>query len=128
MDRSALAAMIDHSVLNPETRAADIDRLCAEAVEYGFAAVCVNPVWVRRCADRLASTSIPVASVAGFPLGATRAANKADEARRGIEDGAVEIDMVIHVGALLDGDTGAVTDDIRALNLIARHVVLHAVD
>ncbi len=115
MDCDTLASKIDHTLLKPEARAADIDRLCDEAVEYGFAAVCVNPVWVKRCARRLAKTSVAIASVAGFPLGATTTESKMDEACRATEDGAREIDMVIHVGELLDGDAAAVTNDIGAV-------------
>jgi deoxyribose-phosphate aldolase len=115
MDRQTLAAMIDHTALKPEARAADIDRLCDEAVEHGFAAVCVNPAWVKRCVQRLENTSVLVASVAGFPLGATTTETKMSEARRSLEDGAAEVDMVINLGWLLDGNTSAVTDDIGAV-------------
>jgi deoxyribose-phosphate aldolase len=115
ISRRALAAMIDHTLLKPEATAADVDRLCDEALRHQFAIVCVNPVWVARCARRLASSTVRVASVAGFPLGANRSEVKAAEARQAIEDGAVEVDMVIHVGDLIDGSLSAVRDDIATV-------------
>ena len=107
-----LAACIDHTLLKPEATAADIDRLCDEALEHGFAAVCVNPVWVARCVERLAGSGVAVASVAGFPLGATLSEHKAAEAQRAVDSGAREVDMVIHLGDLRDGRTDRVTRDI----------------
>ena len=107
-----LAAYIDHTLLKPEATAADIDRLCAEAIEHGFAAVCVNPFWVRRAAQRLRGSAVRVASVVGFPLGATPPEIKAMEARRAIRDGAREIDMVVNIGALKSGEYDLVRDDV----------------
>ncbi len=107
-----LARFIDHTLLRPDAVAADIDRLCAEAAEYRFAAVCVNPTWVRRAADNLRGTDVAVASVVGFPFGATPGDIKAMEARRAIRDGAREIDMVINIGALKSGMHALVRDDI----------------
>ena len=115
LTRHELAAMIDHTLLRPEATAADIDRLCDEAARFEFVAVCVNPIWVARCVKRLGGTPVCVASVAGFPLGASRSEIKVDEARRAIEDGAVEVDMVIRVGDLIDGHVSAVRDDIAAV-------------
>ena len=118
-----LARRIDHTLLKPEAVPAQIDAWCDEALRYGFAAVCVNPVHVRRAVDRLGSgapegQSDPrpvVASVAGFPLGASTTATKVDEARRAIDDGAVEIDMVAFIGALVSGEEGLVRRDIDAV-------------
>ncbi len=107
-----LARYIDHTLLRPDAPPADIDRLCDEARQYGFAAVCVNPVWVRRCAQRLRGTGVAVASVVGFPLGANTSEIKAMEARRALRDGAREIDMVINVGALKARDYEFVRQDI----------------
>jgi deoxyribose-phosphate aldolase len=107
-----LARYIDHTLLKPEATQADIDRLCAEAAEYGFAAVCVNPTWVRRCSANLRGTPVTVASVVGFPLGASTPEIKAMETRRALRDGAREIDMVINVGALKSGDFDLVGADI----------------
>jgi deoxyribose-phosphate aldolase len=113
---SDLARYIDHTLLRPDATASAIDQLCDEAKQYGFAAVCVNPAWVRRCADRLRGSAVKVASVVGFPFGATTADVKAFEARRVLRDGAREIDMVINVGALKSGMTDLVRDDIAKVS------------
>jgi deoxyribose-phosphate aldolase len=110
--RAALARLIDHTLLKPEATQADIDRLCDECLEHHFFAACVNPVWVAHCAARLAGSDTLVASVAGFPLGATTSEVKAYEARTAIEHGTREVDMVVNLGALLAGDRAAVTRDI----------------
>lgn len=107
-----LAKFIDHTLLKPEATAHQVDHLCTEALEFGFAAICVNPVWVPRCVDRLQNSAVQVATVAGFPLGANAPESKADEARRAVEQGADEIDMVVHLGALIAGDRVAVSEDI----------------
>jgi len=112
---SSLAPFIDHTLLRPDATATDIDRLCDEAAEHRFAAVCVNPAWVRRAADRLRGSGVAVASVVGFPFGATPAEVKVFEARRAISDGATEIDMVINIGALKGGMHKEVRDDIAAV-------------
>jgi deoxyribose-phosphate aldolase len=111
-----LAKYIDHTLLAPDATAEAIDTLCDEAKQYGFASVCVNPFWVRRCADRLRGTTVRVASVIGFPFGATTADSKAFETRRALRDGAREIDMVINVGALKSGMADEVRDDIRRVS------------
>lgn len=109
------ASLIDHTLLKPEAREADIRKLCDEAAEFGFASVCVNPAWVKKAAQFLNGTNVPVCTVIGFPLGATLSDVKAYEARRAIFDGAREVDMVINVGALRSGDDCLVEDDIRAV-------------
>lgn len=110
-----IAKYIDHTLLKPEATYADIDRLCDEAKKWGFASVCVNPMYVKRCAERLRGASSLVCTVIGFPLGATPPDIKALEARRAMRDGAREIDMVISIGALKSGDHKYVYDDIRAV-------------
>jgi deoxyribose-phosphate aldolase len=117
-----LARYIDHTLLAPGTTGEQIDRLCDEAVEYGFAAVCVNPVWVRRAARRLRGTPIAVACVVGFPLGANSTEIKVMEARRALRDGAREIDMVINIGALKSGDQRLVESDIARVAESCREV------
>ncbi len=107
-----LARFIDHTLLKPEASAADIDRLTAEARQFGFAAVCVNPAWVKRARQNLTGTDVRVASVVGFPLGANTPEIKAMEARRALRDGADEIDMVINIGALKSGDYDLVRTDV----------------
>jgi deoxyribose-phosphate aldolase len=108
-----IAKLIDHTLLKPEATYADIDKLCDEARKYGFASVCVNPMHVRRCAQRLEGATAKVCTVIGFPLGSTSSEVKALEARRAIRDGAREIDMVLAIGALKSGDHRYVYDDIR---------------
>ncbi len=107
-----LARTIDHTLLAPGTTAEQIDKLCDEAKQYGFAAVCVNPIWVRRCASRLRGTPVEVCAVVGFPLGANATETKVLEARRALRDGAREIDMVLNIGALKGGDHKLVRTDI----------------
>ncbi len=109
------ASLIDHTLLKPEASEADIKTLCAEAVQYGFASVCVNPTWVKKAAEFLRGSDVPVCTVIGFPLGATISDVKAYETRRAIFNGAREVDMVINVGALKSGDDCTVEDDIRAV-------------
>ncbi len=108
-----LAKYIDHTLLKPDATAADIDRLCAEAEEYGFASVCVNPTWVKRAATNLRGTDVKTTSVIGFPLGANTSEIKAMEARRALRDGARELDMVINIGFLKSGFTDLVVKDIE---------------
>jgi deoxyribose-phosphate aldolase len=115
-----LAGFIDHTLLKAEAGEADIDRMCDEAIAYGFAAVCVNPAWVKRVAENLRGTDVISCSVIGFPLGAHTPQIKAMEARQAIRDGAREIDMVINVGALKSGDYGLVLRDIAGVADAAR--------
>ncbi len=107
-----LAKYIDHTLLKPDTSADDVDVLCQEAVEYGFASVCVNPTWVKRAAGNVKGSDVKVCSVIGFPFGATPPQIKAMEARRAIRDGAREIDMVLNIGALKSGDHDLVRTDV----------------
>ncbi len=109
------ASLIDHTLLKPDASESDIKKLCGEAAEFGFASVCVNPGWVKKAAEFLKGTSVPVCTVIGFPLGATLPDVKAYEARRSIFNGAREVDMVINIGALKSGDDCLVEDDIRAV-------------
>ncbi len=110
-----LAAMIDHTLLRPEACVDDIRRLCAEAVRYGFASVCVNGRFVELAALELASTGVKVCSVVGFPLGASSTACKVFEARDAAESRAAEVDMVLAVGLLRSGHERAVEEDIKAV-------------
>ncbi len=119
------ASIIDHTLLKPDATESEIKRLCMEAVEYGFASVCVNPSWVKRAVEFLEGARVPVCTVIGFPLGATLSDVKAYETRRVIFDGAKEVDMVINIGALKSGDDCAVEEDIRAVVKVAHeHGVL----
>jgi len=111
-----LASYIDHTLLKPDASVTDIDKICDEAAEHHFASVCVNPVWVRHAAQRLRDTDVAVASVVGFPFGATPGDVKAYETRRAIRDGAREIDMVINIGALKSGKHDVVRQDIARVS------------
>ncbi len=110
-----IAGLIDHTLLKPQATAADIRRLCREAREYTFAAVCVNPYWVPLAAQELAGSQVAVAAVAGFPLGANISSTKVAEAHAAVEAGAREIDMVVNIGELCAGNIEAVRGDIAAV-------------
>ena len=116
----SVAAMIDHTLLKPDATRQNIEDLCREAAQFGFATVCVNPTWVAHCARLLAGSGVGVCSVVGFPLGATTSDVKAYETRRAIFDGAREIDMVINIGALKSGDLRVVERDIEAVTVPCR--------
>ncbi len=110
-----LARMIDHTILKPEAVPAEVEKVCAEALEYNFASVCVNPSYVPLVAEKLKGSEVKVCTVVGFPLGATTTASKVREAEEAIASGAHEVDMVINVGRLKAGDAGFVESDIRAV-------------
>lgn len=105
--------MIDHTILKPEANEGMVRDLCKEAMEYDFAAVCVNPYFVKLCKDLLIDSDVKVATVIGFPLGANTKEVKAFETKMAIEDGAEEIDMVINIGALKNKDFEIVGEDIK---------------
>lgn len=117
MKREQLARMIDHTILKAEATPADIERLCAEAAEHTFAAVCVNPLYVALAATLLRGTPVAVCTVAGFPLGATPTPVKVYEARQALTEGATEVDMVLPIGLLKAGQRQAVLEDMRQLAL-----------
>lgn len=115
MDKKTIAAMIDHTLLKPEATPAQIEKLCAEAAEYHFASVCVNPVYIPLAARLLKGTGVKVCCVVGFPLGAIAPDQKAAEAASCAAMGAEELDMVIHVGAAKAGDWALVQRDIEGV-------------
>lgn len=110
-----IARYIDHTLLKPESTQADIIQLCKEAKQYQFATVCVNPFWVKTAAEELKGSGVGVATVIGFPLGATSTFTKVAETRDAIASGATEVDMVINIGALKSKDEMAVYQDIRQI-------------
>ena len=110
-----LAKFIDHTLLKPEATPAEIEKLCKEAKEYHFAAVCVNPPYIKQCAQLLRGTDVDIAVVVGFPLGAHTTETKVFETKQAIADGANEIDMVINIGLLKAKQDAAVGADIRAV-------------
>jgi deoxyribose-phosphate aldolase len=106
---------MDHTVLKPETTKETLKRFCDEAKRYGFASVCVNPANVKFVAGQLEGAPVKTCSVVGFPLGASASEVKAFETAKAVADGAEEIDMVINVGALKDGDLDLVEKDIAGV-------------
>jgi deoxyribose-phosphate aldolase len=115
-----IAATIDHTLLAAAATEDDIRRLCAEAGEWGFATVCVNPLHVALAAQRVRGTATQVCTVIGFPLGATTTATKITEALGALDDGAHEVDMVGTLGLLKGGAAGRYRDDIAAVVEVAR--------
>ena len=107
------AKMIDHTILKADATVEQVEALCGEAMEYGFASVCVNSSFVPFCAEMLADSDVKVCTVVGFPLGAMSTAGKVMETRQAILDGADEIDMVVHVGMIKSGDWDYVESDIQ---------------
>ena len=118
---SSLAAVFDHTLLKPEATPAQILQLCAEAAEHRFACAMVNPCWTALAVSALAGTGIPVGVVLGFPLGASLASSKRDEAERLLRLGAHDLDMVLNIGLLKSGDSKAVHQDIRGVAELAHH-------
>ncbi|MCD4849754.1 deoxyribose-phosphate aldolase [Arthrobacter sp. AK01] len=110
-----IASYIDHTLLKPEASEADVLKVCAEAIEYQFKSVCVNPVWVKTVTKALKGSGVLTCSVIGFPLGATPSDVKSFEARGAVLDGADEIDMVINMASARANDKGALVDDIKAV-------------
>lgn len=110
-----LNRMIDHTLLKANATRAQIEKLCDEALEYNFASVCVNTCWVPLAHEKLAGSEVNTCCVVGFPLGAMLTEAKAAETRLAVEAGADEVDMVINIGWLLDGEYDAVRDDIAAV-------------
>lgn len=107
--------MIDHTVLKADTPLETVKRICDEAMEYGFASVCINPCHVAYCADYLKDSDVNVCTVIGFPLGANTSEVKAFETKDAIANGADEIDMVMNIGALKDKNYDLVRDDVKAV-------------
>jgi len=117
--QASLAGLIDHTLLKPDATPAMVTKLCEEALQYHFISVCVNPTHVPLCARLLKGSAVKVCAVIGFPLGANTTAVKVFEAEDAIHNGAVEVDMVINIGALKAGDESVVSEDIHAVVTVA---------
>ncbi|MGA8264217.1 MAG: deoxyribose-phosphate aldolase [Ignavibacteriaceae bacterium] len=115
-----LARKIDHTLLKPDATSDEIKSLCAEAKKYEFASVCINPGYVPLCSDLLKGTNVKVCTVIGFPLGSTTTEAKRFEAEQAISNGAEEVDMVINVGRLKQGDYDYVFHDVNQVVLVAK--------
>ncbi|WRS26310.1 deoxyribose-phosphate aldolase [Oscillospiraceae bacterium MB08-C2-2] len=108
----SIASIIDHTILKQNATEQEVLRICEEALTYGFASVCVNPCWVPLVAKQLAGSAVKTCTVIGFPLGATTTLSKVNETVEAIKNGAGEVDMVINVGALVQGNLDYVRQDI----------------
>jgi len=115
ISREQLAKMIDHSLLNPSVTDDDIKRGCREALQYGFAAVVVNPSHVRIVRRELKNSTVKICSVISFPFGLSTTTDKVHETRTALDHGANEIDMVMNFSALKSGNSGAVLNDIKGV-------------
>lgn len=114
-DTTKLSSLIDHTLLKADVTKKEIIQLCHEAKEHHFATVCVNLTWVKTCVEQLQGSDVKVCTVIGFPLGATTTDVKVFEAKKAIEAGATELDMVINIGALKDGNNALVENEILAV-------------
>ena len=117
----ALASWIDHTLLKPEATSAQIEQLCQEALQYSFAAVCINPAYVSQSARHLDGSAVKVCTVVGFPLGAAMTTSKVLETYACLDAGAQEIDMVLNVGAIKSQAYGLALDDIQGVVQAAHH-------
>ena len=106
---------IDHTLLKQDATRAQLEKHCADALTYQFATVCVHPIWVPLCAQLLKGSPVKVCTVVGFPLGTNTSSAKAFETAQALADGAEEIDMVLNIGALKDGQLDVVKSDIAAV-------------
>ncbi len=122
-----IASLIEHTLLRANATQEEIVKLCEEAKKYGFASVCVNPIYVSLCKQLLKGTDVKVCTVIGFPLGATTTTVKVIEAKEAIANGADEVDMVINIGALKSGNYQLVLDDIKAVREATRGKILKVI-
>lgn len=120
MDKRDLAKIIDHTILKAEVTEAEVEKICSEAVKYEFASVCINPSMVKKASELLKNSNVRVCTVVGFPLGANTSEVKAFEAKDAIEKGATEVDMVINIGKLKEGNLEYVKKDIEAVVNVAK--------
>ena len=122
-----LAKVIDHTLLKPTASLADIEKLCREALEYGFYSVCVNPCWVSAAHALLKDSDVKTCTVIGFPLGANTTQAKVFEAKNALENGADELDMVINIGAPKGKDYQTVSQDIRQIRGLGDGFILKVI-
>ena len=122
-----MALYIDHTILKADATRSAVEKICAEAIEYGFASVCVNTAWTAFCVEQLKDSAVKVCTVVGFPLGAMKSEAKAAETAFAVEDGADEIDMVINVGMLKDRDLESLENDIQVVRDFCKGKVLKVI-
>lgn len=126
MDKKTVFSHIDHTILKPEIKLEDVDRICRETVDNGFASACIPPQYVRPMKEKYGNR-LSLCTVIGFPLGYSTTRVKVFEAQQAILDGADEIDMVIHVGSAKDGDFDRITEEIRAVKSACNGKVLKVI-
>ena len=114
-----LASKIDHTLLRPETTSEKVKTLCLEAIEYGFAAVCIPPFFVSQAINFLGESEVKLATVIGFPFGYSHSLIKVEEAKRAMEDGADELDVVMNFGAFFSGNDKEVLKEIQSITQLA---------
>lgn len=114
-----LAKMIDHSLLSPATTAEQLESGIDLALAYDVASICIMPYYLKRCSERLAGSTVKPSTTIGFPHGVHTTAIKADEARRAIDDGCEELDMVVNISQVVSGNFDYVRDDIQAVIEVA---------
>ena len=127
MNKKQMAAMIDHTILKAVAKRQDVEKLCEEAKNNGFASVCVNPVQVPLAAQLLSGSSVEVCTVVGFPLGATSHEVKAQEAAWAVQEGATEVDMVIDIGAAKEGRFDDVEADIAGVVAASKPAIVKVI-
>jgi len=127
MNRQVVLSKLDSTNLKADAKSEDIIKLCNDAIAYGFAAVCVNPCYVSLCASLLKNSEIPIAAVIGFPLGANKTIVKAFEAAQAVKEGAKELDMVINIGELKNGNIDFVEEDIHAVVIAANGAIVKVI-
>src|SRR3954454_11086312 len=110
-----IAALIDHTLLKPESSRVAVGRVCAEARQACFASVCINPFWVRFAKEKLEGSPVRVCTVIGFPLGANETETKIAEAQTALANGAKELDVVQNIGALRSGEVQVIRDELTEL-------------
>ena len=119
--------LFDHTILKPDASKEAVEKICKEALQYDFASVCVNQYRTKMVADMLKGSDVKVCTVVGFPLGAVSTEVKVFETKAAINDGATEIDMVINVGAIKDGDYEYVENDIRKVKEACGDITLKVI-
>jgi deoxyribose-phosphate aldolase len=115
MTKNKYATYFDHTILKPDARKQDIEKLCAEALQNHFFSVCVNPFWVPTCSELLKGSDVAVCTVIGFPLGANSQKIKIHETELAVQQGATEVDVVLNIGALKDKNISLVTQELTAV-------------
>ena len=124
LTKENFAAYIDHTLLKPDAQLSDIKKLCQEAIQHQFKAICINPYFVPYAKEFLSATKVDLCTVIGFPLGANTSSIKARETQQAYSDGATEIDMVLNIGKLKEGDLEEASYDIQSVSVVCKELGL----